>query len=229
MKRSLDSIKGAVILSALVATCQLAWAQTLQLFSVDVNSAGNIDGVSIALGSGAEYFAGTVQGYNAYCGGLFNTIGGYNHVNNQWTTIRTINNDPNTATYVPLYGLPSWPGGLTANNVFKLVYNSGGGYFTASPLTAGGYGGNGVNGRVRALALSSNGDLYVGGDFSTAGGFPYSSAIGVYRASGGWQTAYIFSAFDYVSSLTWVSYPTKLKVEGVTQPNNKHLWQVELV
>jgi hypothetical protein len=89
-------------------------------------------------------------------------------------------------------------------------------------MTAG-YGGNGVNGPVYALTISSpTGDLYVGGNFSQAGGFAYSSGIGVYLASGGWQSSYIFSAFNYVSSFSWIG--GKLQVQGTGTPG---LWQVD--
>lgn len=73
--------------------------------------------------------------------------------------------------------------------------------------------GNGVNGEVMALATNQAGDLYLGGAFTVAGGFPYSAKIGVYRASGGWQSTYIWSANADVTSLTWVS-GYKLAVYG---------------
>jgi hypothetical protein len=41
------------------------------------------------------------------------------------------------------------------------------------------------------------------GEFTQAGGFPYSQKIGVYRASGGWNTTYIFSAWNVVSELSF--------------------------
>jgi len=99
------------------------------------------------------------------------------------------------------------------NNVFK-IFNC-----VASVLDVGYYSppGNGVNGEVIQIAIgyggSDPGDVYVGGSFTSAGGFPYSANIGVYRRVGGWQSQYIWSASHTVTQLTWQQNNT-LRVFG---------------
>lgn len=72
-----------------------------------------------------------------------------------------------------------------------------------------------ANGEVWALANASNGDIYVGGTFTKAGGYTYSSGIGFYGYEYGWNTAYIFSVASGVYSFTWVN-GNKLKCQGNT-------------
>jgi hypothetical protein len=63
-------------------------------------------------------------------------------------------------------------------NVVRMTYNQSQQTITLTKLNVGYYGGagNGINsGTAKTLALSSAGDLYVGGSFSSAGGFPYSN------------------------------------------------------
>src|SRR5205823_2160420 len=95
------------------------------------------------------------DGVTGYLGGAFDTVQGTaRDANNNWYIQRTINGG--APANVRLYGVPNG-NGLSANNIFALVYTPGGDYFTAYALTAGFYGGvgNGVNGPVYALALSS--------------------------------------------------------------------------
>ncbi len=203
------------ILALLLAGPQAAWAVgnapvILAIQTVDVDQDGNLHNLS---------WTGTLNaivgdGVTGYLGGAFGAVQGCIHdANNNWYVRRTINGG--SLASVRLYGLPPYPNGLSANNVFALVYTPAGDYFTAHALTTGFYGGtgNGVNGPVYALAQSSVGDLYVGGMFSKAGGFPYSSGIGLYSYQYGWNNNYIFSAFGAVHEFAWVS-STQLKVTG---------------
>ena len=203
------------ILAVLFAAAQAAQADViapvgLTIRTVDVDQDGNLHSIS---------WSGTLNamvsdGPNGYLGGAFDTVrGNARDTSNKWYVQRTINGG--ALATVPLYGLPSNGNGLAANNVVALIYTPGGDYFTAYALTAGFYGGtgNGVNGPVYALALSSVGDLYVGGSFSKAGGFPYSTGIGVYGYQYGWNKNYIFSVFNSVHEFAWVN-ENQLKVTG---------------
>jgi hypothetical protein len=227
MIKSLHLSKRAMLLAAFLAATQIGFAQLLQLQAINVDNNGNfiqIEWNTSVTGTKVDASAPLVPSTTVYLGGLFSQVN---------TSIYLISTKQ---YYIPNYkngvfqgnslvtGLPLYPGTLTANNVVKLVYNPGTLTLQISALTAGGYGVNGCNGEVLALALSSAGDLYAGGLFSEAGGFPYSTGIGVYLASGGWQTSYIFSAFDVVSSLTWVN-STELEVNGSF--GSKTLWQVD--
>ena len=83
-------------------------------------------------------------------------------------------------------------------------------------LATGFYGGsgNGCNGEVLDIEISAADDVYVGGDFTEAGGFPYSAHIGVFRASRGWNTTYIFTASNTVDSLSFDPTGVNLTVSG---------------
>lgn len=101
---------------------------------------------------------------------------------------------------------------LAANNVFFINKTT----TLISQLATGFYGGsgNGCNGEVLDIDISASGDAYVGGEFTQAGGFPYSAHIGVFRASGGWNTTYIFTAFNTVDSLQFDGSGVNLTVSG---------------
>ena len=219
MTKLIHSVKTKLSLVLFLGLCCPALAQTFILQWVNVDASGNILQVGYnnqIQGLEVNAFAPTSPAKTVYLGGVFNGVFGYYYAGTQWGVGRYVNGGNLVA--VPLYGLPAYPGGLTANNAFKLVYTPPpGDYFTAYALTDGPYHVNGVNGRVRALALSANGDLYLGGDFTNPGGNSYSDYIGCYRASGGWQTTHYFCAWSIVTGLSWYN-SHKLYVSGSSSP-----------
>lgn len=90
-------------------------------------------------------------------------------------------------------------------------------YSLSSGATGNVWGVSGNSQTVNSIAVADNGDVYVGGDFATAGGLVYSSNIGCFTASSGWQQSRIFTAFGTVDQggLAWDS-TTKI-IEGTSK------------
>ena len=218
--RPLARMKCALgVVALLVLPQSLTFGADVVLSAINVDSNGNFIGLTWTSG---ELNAAVADRTTAYIGGLWSAVktvyyDGQTGVGIVWRTVNGANGQ-----WAYLYGV-TYPNGFPANNVCKLV--SSGGNFYCYALSTGYFGGsgNGVNGRVRALAISSADDVYVGGEFTQAGGFPYSSKIGVYRASGGWNTTYIFSVWDVVSGLSFNG--NVLEVDGQTQ--TQYLWEVQ--
>ncbi|HEX7861105.1 MAG TPA: hypothetical protein VF773_12300 [Verrucomicrobiae bacterium] len=72
--------------------------------------------------------------------------------------------------------------------------------------------GNGVNGTVATAAYTSNGDLYIGGSFSVAGGYSHTQYFSCYRFNEGWSGVNGIELNNTVTQFSWVNY--KLKVDG---------------
>jgi hypothetical protein len=181
--------------------------------TIFVDAADNITGVSYTGSGSFALNTWITKNKQSYLGGLFTRF----VVNNVDTSgspavFRQVNSGPRTL--VQVHGFSSG-NSMVVNNVVGLLWNSVGGFYTAQQLNQGPLGGTGVaGGAVTALAIPTYiNDLYLAGSFNSAGGFNYSAGIGVYRASGGWQNMYIFSASG-ATSLSWVN-SVKLRVSGV--------------
>jgi hypothetical protein len=73
--------------------------------------------------------------------------------------------------------------------------------------------GNGVSGPILVAAKFSNGDLYIGGSFTLAGGNSHANRFSCYRFSSGWSGVNeIEVTGGNVTGFSFVNY--KLKVEG---------------
>jgi len=211
MKRLTRIISGWVAALALVTGATSAFAQTLLISYVNFPDSTfttpiGLEGVTP---DGANLNAIVIASSTIYRGGKFTTVGTqYIDQNNNPVIELRVNGQhyPSDTLWTFAYAdnIP-YPNGVAANNVFRLDWNLGTARFNFLVLDIGYYRppGNGVNGTVFTMGRSNVGDLYVGGAFSEAGGFPYSANIGVYRASGGWQSHYIWSAVQAVTSMTW--------------------------
>ncbi len=73
--------------------------------------------------------------------------------------------------------------------------------------------GNGVSGPIAVARAFSNGDLYIGGSFTQAGGYNHANRFSCYRFSAGWSGVNEIEVVGgNVSNFSFVGY--KLKVEG---------------
>jgi hypothetical protein len=179
--------------------------------TIFVDSAGNITGVSYTGTGGFALNTWITKNLQSYLGGFFTRFV-VNSVDSSGSPAiyRQVNSGPKTL--VQVHGIPSG-NSIVVNNVVGLLWNTAGSYYTAQQLNQGPLGGNGVAGAVTSFAIPTYvNDLYLAGSFTSAGGFNYSAGIGVYRASGGWQNLYIFSA-NGATSLSWMN-STKLRVSG---------------
>ncbi len=84
-----------------------------------------------------------------------------------------------------------------ANNIFYIVRSNQAAY------TCSAGGSNGVNGTVYTARSCQNGDLYIGGEFTSAGGQSNSSYLSCYRWSSGWSGISGIYANNVVSGLSW--------------------------
>lgn len=89
---------------------------------------------------------------------------------------------------------------LACNNIF---YLSGTSAYACSTGFNGS--GNGVNEEIYVARVSSCGDLYIGGEFGSAGGYSYTSYFSCYRFVEGWNGVNGVFANEPVESLSWVS------------------------
>ncbi|APQ18495.1 PQQ-dependent sugar dehydrogenase [Maribacter hydrothermalis] len=111
-----------------------------------------------------------------YVGGDFTSIGGINANNiakwdgTAWSSLSTGTNGPilkiifdaNEVLYVG--GVYTTAGGVDVNNISKWENNNW------SPLTDNSTGISGTNNEIRSIAFDQNNNMYVGGNFDTAGG-----------------------------------------------------------
>ncbi len=73
--------------------------------------------------------------------------------------------------------------------------------------------GNGVNGRVNVAANFQNGDLYIGGRFTQAGGYSQTGYFSCYRITYGWSGASGVYAQYEVTGFSWTG-AYELKLQG---------------
>jgi hypothetical protein len=197
---------GGVILSLLFTANTAFGSDPVTLEWIDVDSSGNFNFIHYNSG---DVRAAVSTGLAAFLAGAFTEVKTESVLNGNPVVVKTINET--NPQYAIVNGF-DYPDPLSANNIFKIIHNTSTGEFTVSKL------GVGVNGPVNALAMAANGDLYVGGQFSAAGGNPYSVNVGVYYASGTWNTTFIFSCFydgqgaSFVDSLIWDG--TTLEIAG---------------
>jgi hypothetical protein len=94
----------------------------------------------------------------------------------------------------------------SCNNVF---YTQG----TTAYKLSNGYNGSGISGGViNTWASFSNGDLYIGGSFTVAGGYSHTQYFSCYRFQEGWSGVNEVEVNGEVWQFSWPGY--KLKVDG---------------
>lgn len=224
--KSIVRTKTACKLIAGVAGLLFSVVVQAQLFYINiimVNGSGHVTGIDGTSegGSVIDLFLneGSGSSVTTVAGGMFTQLSAIDTGPNGTAIIhRRIQGGDTEWHYV--YGLTSgFQGPTSANNLFKLRWDGAadGGYgaYFFSVLSAGYNGaGNGVNGRVTAMAKQyPSGDLYVAGNFTAAGGWTFSSGIGCYRAyrypywSEGWQSLFGFTAWPPGNiGLQWLGY-----------------------
>lgn len=98
---------------------------------------------------------------------------------------------------------------LAANNIFYIDRTT----HTAYACSAGGVGGaNGTSGVVEVIRGFNNGDVAIGGNFSSAGGQSNSSNFAIFKWDGGWNGTSGIYADGEVYSFSWSGHT--LVVQG---------------
>ena len=172
---------GNIVVGGSFSVCVDTLANNIAVYTPSTNTWASL-GTGSGNGVDSEVYALAVSGSDLYVGGRFSQAGDVsaNRVarwnGSSWTSLGSgSSNGVGSSVFAlavsgnDLYvgGQFTQAGGLPANRVAH--WNGG----TWASL-GGAEGGNGVNGEVRALAVSGS-DLYVGGGFSQVGGLPANS------------------------------------------------------
>jgi hypothetical protein len=111
--------------------------------------------------------------------------------------------ESNVSPYPTLQTLTS------CNNIFYIDRSAQTAYYCSNGYNGSG---NGVNGEVKCAAGFQTGDLYVGGSFSSAGGYSSTSYFSCYRWSDGWSGVNGVRTDGAVSGFSYNNY--RLVVAG---------------
>jgi hypothetical protein len=96
---------------------------------------------------------------------------------------------------------------LACNNIFYINRSTK----TAYALTSGYNGtGDGTSGEIRTIADFANGDLYIGGHFTTAGGYSNTAYFSCYKLSGGWYGVSGVKTDGAVTGMRFVGYDLEI-------------------
>lgn len=103
---------------------------------------------------------------------------------------------------------------FAANNIFYIVRISSTAYSCSYNYNGSG---NGVNGEVTSMAVADNNDVYIGGNFTTAGGYSNTSYFSCYRYGEGWSGVSGVRVDARVETLTWLQdYRLEVYGSGIT-------------